>query len=124
MVLENDYEFEEQMLNAWISKNKIIKTKLEEASKFKQLSPRESIYNLPEKTSQMISPEEELLWNFYADYLHLTNNRLGILNKDEGYLGFLIMQSLQTLLSDQNINLEKDAFAMENLDQMILDQLF
>ena len=31
----------------------------------------------------------------YADYLHLTNNRLGVLNRDEGYLAYLMMRSME-----------------------------
>lgn len=36
-------------------------------------------------------------WMHFADFLHMTNNRLGILNEDEGYLGFLMMKSMEFL---------------------------
>jgi len=36
-------------------------------------------------------------WSIYADYLHLTNNRLGILNRDEPFLSYLITRSLKNM---------------------------
>lgn len=40
-------------------------------------------------------------WPILESYIHMTNNRLGILNRDEAFLGFLIDQSMQTLLGEE-----------------------
>ncbi len=122
--LEAKSEFEEEKLNIWISKNLDIKEKLDLASQNKQLTPRELTYQLPARDAQKIGLDAELLWNFYADYIHMTNNRLGILNKDEGYLGFLIMQSLKTLQSNQNKSSEELELPSKNFEQIFLDELF
>ena len=40
---------------------------------------------------------EQALWNFYAEFIRLVNNQLGITNKNEGYLFYVISQSLRAL---------------------------
>lgn len=37
---------------------------------------------------------KSILWKIYSDLVHKTNNRLGIHNKDEGYLFYALSQSL------------------------------
>ncbi|MBI1767318.1 MAG: hypothetical protein HYR67_02960 [Bacteroidetes bacterium] len=37
-------------------------------------------------------------WYLYRAYIHMTNNRLGIANRDEPYLAYIIFQSAQKLL--------------------------
>jgi thiopeptide-type bacteriocin biosynthesis protein len=122
--LEAGNEFEDENLNDWITKNRVIKDKLETASENNRLTSRETTFQLPSEATPIISPEQELLWNIFADYLHLTNNRLGISNKDEGYLGFLIMKSLKALQSNHNNSSKEDDFAARNFEQKILDELF
>ncbi len=39
-----------------------------------------------------------LLWSIYSSLIHMTNNRLGILNRDESYLGFLISRSFASAI--------------------------
>ncbi|MDP2808121.1 MAG: lantibiotic dehydratase C-terminal domain-containing protein, partial [bacterium] len=39
------------------------------------------------------------LWKILESYVHMTNNRLGILNQDEGYLGYLIKMSLEAIMN-------------------------
>lgn len=36
-------------------------------------------------------------WAIYTSYVHMTNNRLGISNRDEGYIGFLIREATKVL---------------------------
>lgn len=36
-------------------------------------------------------------WNVYESLVHMTNNRLGILNRDESYLGFVLMKCFSEL---------------------------
>lgn len=39
--------------------------------------------------------QQKILWKIYADLVQQTNNRLGIHNKDEGYLFYALSQSLK-----------------------------
>ncbi len=121
--LEAGSDFEEDNMNVWIAKNKIIKNKLDQAASLNQLLPRDSTFQLPAKVAQTLNPQQELYWNLFADFVHMTNNRLGILNKDEGYLGFLIMQSLLAL-TNQTDSQNGNNFAEKNFEQKILDELF
>jgi hypothetical protein len=45
---------------------------------------------------------QESLWNFYAEFVLKTNNRLGIHQKHEGYLLYTMAQSLAMITSDQS----------------------
>jgi len=38
-----------------------------------------------------------VLWPILSDFVHMTNNRLGIMNRDEGFLGFLLAEALKEL---------------------------
>lgn len=51
---------------------------------------------------------QAILWNIYAHLVAALNNRLGIHNKNEGYLLFLLSQSLHTL-KVRSKNLERAA---------------
>jgi thiopeptide-type bacteriocin biosynthesis protein len=44
-----------------------------------------------------ITEEKQQLWPIFESYVHMTNNRLGILNRDESYLGYVMQQSLTAL---------------------------
>lgn len=122
--LEAKSEFDEAHLNIWVLKNSIISAKLNSALRSKQLVPKKLTFKLPAEVAQLISDEQEMLWNFYADYIHMTNNRLGILNEDEGYLGFLIMQSLKTLESNQTESTEEMELTAKKFEQIFLDEFF
>lgn len=37
-------------------------------------------------------------WLIYDSYVHMTNNRSGVLNRDEGYLGYLMAKSVELLI--------------------------
>ena len=36
-------------------------------------------------------------WPILESYVHMTNNRLGILNRDEAYLGYVMKRSIEEL---------------------------
>lgn len=40
-------------------------------------------------------------WYLHGSYIHMINNRIGIFNRDEGYLGFLLMNSLKSISENQ-----------------------
>jgi hypothetical protein len=88
-------EFEQEWLNQWITDTAAIREQLKDAqtrgelvfpSRFK-LQPFEDI---PESQQQ--------LWAILESYVHMTNNRLGILNRDEAFLGYLIKESLKEVV--------------------------
>lgn len=46
---------------------------------------------------QFENDEQMQLWNFYEEFVRLTNNRLGIYNKNEGFLYYVMAQSLHAV---------------------------
>ena len=50
-----------------------------------------------------ISPSSAKVWQMLSDYIHLTNNRLGIHNKDESFLAFMIKRSLEEVLKKKEV---------------------
>ena len=91
--LEAEDSFSESELNVWYKKNKKIAEKLE-ANK---LLPGASGYHNYYAKMVGISTEKSILWMILESYVHMTNNRLGILNRDEAYLGYLIKESLANI---------------------------
>lgn len=93
---EEDAEFEQDWLNDWVQAVKKMSKALKAlAAKGQVIFPQE-----PGASSQLhTSLEDRRLWTIYASYVHMTNNRLGILNRDEGYLGYLIQRSTETILA-------------------------
>ncbi len=95
--LEEGASFEEESMDQWLLDTRSIKTKLMAAQEkgFLEKRPLAQRYSFwPESIAQ--SQEQQELWMLYADFMHLTNNRLGVLNKDEGYLSYLILKSLES----------------------------
>lgn len=84
-------EFEEVWFNNWITGMQSVKQELINIQQDNQLV-------IPRMYHQQESSSEKDLWHIYDSYVHMTNNRLGILNRDEGYLGYLIGQSLKASL--------------------------
>jgi hypothetical protein len=56
---------------------------------------------------QFNSPTDARLWNFFADFVRLTNNRLGIAGKQEGYLYFAMSKSLRCATGTYRKNYNK-----------------
>ncbi len=87
-----EVEFEQEWLNRWLEHMTAIKNELITAREQKSLViPRwfrpDPGNKTPGKRSQ--------LWAILESYVHMTNNRLGIMNRDEAYLGYLIKESLK-----------------------------
>ncbi|MGB0165930.1 MAG: thiopeptide-type bacteriocin biosynthesis protein [Luteibaculum sp.] len=40
-----------------------------------------------------ITPNKKALWAIYSSLVHMTNNRLGILNRDESYIAYLLKEA-------------------------------
>lgn len=89
-------EFEEDYFNEWLNHCKRLGQEFRLAHAQNQLCPRAKDFLM--KIQADIDETEAELWQFYADFIHLTNNRLGIGNEDESYMAYLIMRSLEELL--------------------------
>jgi len=87
-------EFEQEWLNCWVTDMAIIRDELKRAQTGGALIiPKwykpQPVENVPDANRQ--------LWAILESYVHMTNNRLGILNRDEAYLGYLIRESLGSM---------------------------
>ncbi|MCP5105109.1 MAG: hypothetical protein GY950_17100 [bacterium] len=85
-------EFEQEWLNQWTTGMKIIREELETAQRQEKLLIPQWFKPEP---GQETPGNRQLLWPILESYVHMTNNRLGILNRDEAYLGYLIKESLK-----------------------------
>lgn len=91
--LESKKRFEKLYLNKWNTQSKVISKKLRHAlQKNNLVLPNMDIIN----TIENFSPHTILSYIFDS-YIHMTNNRLGIKNKDEALVAFLIISSLKTI---------------------------
>ena len=89
-------EFEETYLDEWLRDNRRIGFELRLAQAQQLLMPRPPEFRM--KMQGNIDPDEYELWRYFADFVHLTNNRLGIGNEDESYMAYLMMRSLEEML--------------------------
>lgn len=92
--LQEEAEFEEEWLNTWIKELKEIKEALLVAKENRLLTIPQWFHYLE---SSNFTKDQQALWFLYDSYIHMTNNRLGIQNRDEGFLGYLLYKSFKTL---------------------------
>ena len=90
--LENGSTFEQSWLNQWLWGMEEIGEQLRAAADRNQL-----VFPVAFKLDLPILPQRQRMWSILGSYVHMTNNRLGILNRDEAYLGYLIVKSLEQL---------------------------
>ncbi|MBL3657009.1 lantibiotic dehydratase C-terminal domain-containing protein [Fulvivirga sediminis] len=84
--------FENDILNDWIISNqKITKEMTNEVNSDRFSFP--SLFKVY-KTLET-SEQNQRLWSVYDSLIHMTNNRLGIRNHDEGYLAYLMYESFK-----------------------------
>jgi len=86
--------FEQEWLNTWVGEMRVIGQELTGAQSAGKLQFPENFTADPLTT---VPHQRQLLWAILESYVHMTNNRLGILNRDEAFLGHLIHHSLATL---------------------------
>jgi len=96
MELKEGNSFEDEVMDNWLEENKRIIQQL--TSEIQNGNIHERPPSFSYRINKNISKQSELLWQMMSDYIHLTNNRLGIQNKDESYLAFMIMKSLKEVL--------------------------
>jgi thiopeptide-type bacteriocin biosynthesis protein len=91
--LENHAEFEQVWYNKWLQQLRSVAGELRQAQANGLITMPEQPLIVPEQTAGLAKQQ---LWAIYDSYIHMLNNRLGIMNRDEGYLGFLIKEVLTT----------------------------
>jgi thiopeptide-type bacteriocin biosynthesis protein len=92
--LQDGYNFEQEWMNQWISGMKLIARKLTEAQSGNVLQ----FSNWVKPDKGLSTPaERQFLWSIIGSYVHMTNNRLGILNRDEAFLGYIIKNCLKII---------------------------
>lgn len=97
--LQETAEFEEVSLNDWVRDMGLIYGELNDTFEEGRLEIPGSFritdkYNLQE--------DKQKLWFIYSSYVHMTNNRLGILNQDEAYAAYLISRCLSAINESVN----------------------
>jgi hypothetical protein len=73
----------------WLSINQEVHTNL-------QLLLKNGILKIKDFELNTSQPETAI-WGILGDFVHMTNNRLGIMNRDEGFLGFMLSEALKDL---------------------------
>jgi thiopeptide-type bacteriocin biosynthesis protein len=92
--LNEKANFEKEWMNTWIKEMKTIGSQLKECQESRHLSFPAGLKADP----HVFVPESnQALWFILESYVHMTNNRLGILNRDEAFLGYLISRCLDCI---------------------------
>lgn len=92
--LNEEQEFEQEWLNKWVANITKVRTALMTIQKDDKLVPPEWYMK---RTQDDFSIEQQERWSIYDSYVHMINNRLGIKNRDEAYLGYLIIESVKVM---------------------------
>lgn len=94
-LFKNYRKTEDEGFIAWFHANANAGLELSLALESGKLQTKPGIF--PEE--QFDNPEQAHLWNFFAEFVRSTNNRLGIQGRDEGYLYFAISKSLRAVIA-------------------------
>ena len=97
---EEGVEFEQAWLNTWVSEMKEIRSALEKLQSEQRIE-YPSYFQLNADID--VSTQKQELWSLYESYVHMTNNRLGIFNQDEAYLGYLIKRCLSKMMENEMV---------------------
>lgn len=87
-------EFEQAWFNDWLVSMQRIGQALREAQAAGQLALPRWRHPVNEIVA---SAGSQALWPIFESYVHMTNNRLGILNRDEAYLAYLLQVGLERI---------------------------
>ncbi len=111
--LEEEASFEQDWLNQWGEAVATSGQALKQALRAGDLE-------IPDRDKALWvdddAPQWHQLWPILESYVHMTNNRLGILNQDEAYLGYLIRETIPFLGGEEKANAELDPKALERGD--------
>ena len=87
--LTEGVEFEQQWVNHYLAGLKEVAARLQAAGD--RIECRELYFK---ETAKDLPPEQTRFWPILESYIHMTNNRLGVLNRDEAFLGYLIEKTM------------------------------
>ena len=96
---EEEQSFDQEWLNQWLMDMRSIKADLLVLQKDGRLVVPQW-YSIKEGTG--VPVERQQLWAIYDSYIHMINNRIGIMNRDEGYLAYLVRESIKVLGNSVN----------------------
>ena len=92
--LRENVEFEQDWFNKWVGDMKRIYKELSTAQKKNKLIfPK--WFGVNKKIKVPASSQKR--WAILESYVHMTNNRLGIQNRDEAYLGYIITNCVKEM---------------------------
>lgn len=92
-VFTSKSEIDNEWLNTWLKDTHLISQKIINAMN-KKLVIIPSWFKVDHGISA--SEEKQALWSILYSYVHMTNNRLGIQNRDEAFIAYLIKRSLES----------------------------
>ncbi|MBC7919721.1 MAG: hypothetical protein H7Z75_01385 [Ferruginibacter sp.] len=92
--LEAGQEFEQEWFNGWLRGLRLIDQQLHQAQATGALDAL--AWGLPTEADPGAA-NQQIRWLLFDSYLHMTNNRLGIQNREEGYLGFLLKEGFREM---------------------------
>ena len=101
LALLDEGDIEDTWLEKWVNGAKQTRSKLDalmEAGTYEHTK----YYEFDEEGEYTI--EQQKRWSLFDSFVHMTNNRLGILNRDEAYLAFIVSETLKLIKQDQQIH--------------------
>ncbi len=91
---QNDAEYEDEWFNNWLKKSRTITDKIKNLLYSNSLIIPENVI----KYSRLKGSRLFELFHLYVSYIHMTHNKLGIENKDEAYIAYIIKESLNQII--------------------------
>lgn len=95
--LQEGQEFEQQWLNDWVSNVARTRRELVALQEKDQLIVPPYLVQYGRHKEVGFPDDAVARWTIYESYVHMVNNRLGVMNQDEAYLGYLIRRSFETI---------------------------
>ncbi|MDO1446722.1 thiopeptide-type bacteriocin biosynthesis protein [Rhodocytophaga aerolata] len=92
--LKNREEFEQAWFTKWLQHMQAIDQELRQVQAQGNLRTPPTY---PILAQQLFSAAQQQRWAIYDSYVHMTNNRLGILNHDEGFVGYVLSKGVEDI---------------------------
>jgi hypothetical protein len=98
--LENDRNLGQEAYEDWIHRNINVNIELGLVQEADRIGEKNGGFQLSIKN---LAEEKAPLWKLYAEFIHQSNNRVGIRGKDEGYLFYVLKNSLKAVLENEKM---------------------
>jgi len=89
--LSKNEEFQNEWLNQWVRESKTIHSEL------KYLAKKGSLTYPNLDVSKEHTYQSQPQWPLLDSYIHMTNNRLGLFNRDESFISYLLQRGLKEI---------------------------